>query len=345
MINRSKQNDDRPAFSSVRPRAVRVAHADLVHVRPPHDRGLPVLLEPARPGVDLAGWMNASRAEVEALLDRHGALLFRGFGIASAPTFQQLAATVSGPLLEYTYGSTPRQRVGGGVYTSTEYPASQVILQHNEMSYTTRWPMKIWFCCLQAATTGGETPLADSRRVLARIPDAVRARFDRDGVRYVRHYGGGPDVSWPAAFQTHDKQEVEAFCREAGIEWSWIGADRLRTSQICQATARHPRTRDDVWFNQAHLFHFSSLPLEVREAMERRGERSTPSRHVTYGDGAEIEPEALDAIRAAYDAETVAFPWQHGDILLVDNMLVSHGRLAFEGARRVVVAMTEPNRA
>lgn len=41
------------------------------------------------------------------------------------------------------------------------------------------------------------------------------------------------------------------------------------------------------------------------------------------------------------EAEEVAFPWQPGDVLVVDNMLVSHGRRPFSGERRILVAMSE----
>jgi len=50
----------------------------------------------------------------------------------------------------------------------------------------------------------------------------------------------------------------------------------------------------------------------------------------------------IDEIRKAYDSETVKFDWQRGDLLLVDNMLVAHGREPFTGDRRVLVAMAEP---
>jgi alpha-ketoglutarate-dependent taurine dioxygenase len=36
--------------------------------------------------------------------------------------------------------------------------------------------------------------------------------------------------------------------------------------------------------------------------------------------------------------------WEAGDILLLDNMLVAHGRRAFTGPRQIVVAMAEPTR-
>ena len=53
-------------------------------------------------------------------------------------------------------------------------------------------------------------------------------------------------------------------------------------------------------------------------------------------------PEALAAIRAAYEQEMVSFPWAEGDVLMLDNMLVAHGRRPYAGPRKVLVGMAEP---
>ena len=53
------------------------------------------------------------------------------------------------------------------MYTSTEYPADQSISLHNELSYAHRWPEKLFFFCQTEPQRGGETPLADSRRIVA----------------------------------------------------------------------------------------------------------------------------------------------------------------------------------
>jgi hypothetical protein len=49
----------------------------------------------------------------------------------------------------------------------------------------------------------------------------------------------------------------------------------------------------------------------------------------------------MDHLRAAYRRETVSFPWQKGDLLMLDNMLVAHARDPFSGPRRVLVGMAE----
>lgn len=61
-----------------------------------------------------------------------------------------------------------------------------------------------------------------------------------------------------------------------------------------------------------------------------------------YGDGSQIEDDVLDEIRDAYQQEKVVFTWQEGDILMLDNMLMAHGRTPFVGARKVLFGMAEP---
>jgi len=305
------------------------------------DGALPLLATPAVAGIDLVAWIGRNRDVVRSRLLESGAILFRGFEIGGSERFEQLIGAVSGSLLEYKYGSTPRTRVGGNIYTSTEYPAHQEIPLHNEMSYSRDWPLKIWFLCEEAAPQGGETPIGDSRRVFDRIDPTVRDRLIRSGVLYVRNFGEGLDVPWQRVFQTDDRARVEEFCRDAGIEFEWRSGDRLRTREICQAAERHPSTGEMVWFNQAHLFHVSNIPPEARDQLlSTYGEAGLP-RNAYYGDGTPFEGPELEQIREAYRAEAVVFAWRSGDLLMVDNMLTAHARKPYAGPRRVIVGMAE----
>ncbi|OZI23947.1 hypothetical protein CAL26_11105 [Bordetella genomosp. 9] len=303
--------------------------------------GLPAVLSPRYAGQSLQQALPELRAHIDAALARTGGVLMRGFQVESVEAFKAFAAAFGHPLLAYEFASTPRSAVSSGIYTSTEYPAHQHIPLHNEQAYTREWPMKIWFHCVKAAQSGGETPIADSRAIYRRIAPAIRERFAQ-GLMYVRHFGEF-DVPWQQVFNTDERARVEAYCRRAGIEWEWLADDGLRTRQRCQGVERHPHTGEMVWFNQAHLFHVSALDPDVRESLEDLLGADRMPRNVYYADGSAIADGVFDEIRQALAAETVMFPWREGDVLMLDNMLAAHARTPYRGERKVVVAMAQPH--
>jgi alpha-ketoglutarate-dependent taurine dioxygenase len=325
--------------------ALRVSSARLIKTEPLQPgEPLPLLVQPALHEVDLIGWARSNLPVIETALLQHGAILFRGFKIDAAAAFTQFASTVAPDLLDYIEGASPRLTVGDKVYTSTEYPAAYAIAMHNELSYSHTWPGKLFFCCLEAPQQGGETPLADSRKVFALLDVEIRQRFRCRGVKYVRnfHGGQGSGQSWQAVFATTDTAVVEAYCREGGIDWHWKVDGGLWISQVRPAYVTHPQTGELVWFNQAHQWHLSNLEAEVAQALGATTPEDDLPMQAYYGDGAPLEPSVLEAIRAAYRQVTVTFPWKAGDILLLDNMLTAHGRMPFVGPRTVLVAMGDP---
>jgi hypothetical protein len=112
-------------------------------------------------------------------------------------------------------------------------------------------------------------------------------------------------------------------------------------SQVRGATAHHPETGEEVWFNQADGFHPSALdPATYARALAEVGSEDAFRLNVTYGDGEPIEREALEHIRAVLRAQTVPHRWERGDVVVLDNLLAAHGRLPFTGDRKIALAMT-----
>ncbi|MEM7482389.1 MAG: TauD/TfdA family dioxygenase [Acidobacteriota bacterium] len=331
-----------PGIGAVRRRAV--ASPSAAVTCEPLAGGSPVVVTPAAGAdLDLEAWAAGERESVDRWFAEHRALLFRGFRVDGLEAFRSFAgATADGDPLDYRDRSTPRPELGRGVYVSTVYPPARSIDLHNEGTYWVRFPLKIYFGSLIVADEGGETPIADVRRVLARLPETVRERFRRLGVLYVRNYNDGFGLPWQEVFQTESREEVEDYCRGNAIELEWKAGDRLRTRQHRPAIRRHPVTDEEIWFNHALFFHTSSLDSEMRRTLlADLGEEGLP--YATYyGDGSPIEPEVTAAIRQAYEQETIAFPWQTGDVLMLDNLCFAHGRRPYRGERQVVVAMMEP---
>ncbi|CAM5464319.1 TauD/TfdA family dioxygenase [Streptomyces abikoensis] len=297
-------------------------------------------IEAAEPGTGLDRWIHANRDRLTEQLDRHGALLFRGFAVDGPESFGAAARAFAPELLDYMERAAPRTEVADKVFTSTELSEDQWIPFHHEMSYAHNWPSRLYFYCDIPAPVGGATPLASERTVYPRIPAALRERFQRHGVSYVRNYSPGLDIPWQEVFQTTDRAEVEAYCRASRTEFAWTGDDGLRTRTVRQAVARHPRTGETVWFNHAHLFHISGLPAEAAAyLLDEYGPEGVP-RNAFYGDGTPIDDEDVELIRTLYREASVSVPWQHGDVLVVDNFLATHAREPFRGDRRILVAMS-----
>jgi alpha-ketoglutarate-dependent taurine dioxygenase len=303
---------------------------------------LPLVLSPRVDGVDLVAWAAAQRSWIESRLAEHGGLLFRGFGVDSVARFQELVAATSDGPLPYLERSSPRNPVSGAIYTSTEHPPDQEIYLHNEQSYNLRFPRKIYFFCLRPAEHGGATPIADCRKVLARLDPAVRQRFSSAGYAYVRNFGDGLGLSWQAAFQTAERAAVEAYCRDNAIEIEWKSAGRLRTRQVRPAIARHPGSGELTWFNHATFFNVATLQRELAERLLAEFAPQDLPNNTYFGDGTPIEGAVLAELHAAYREERRRFDWRPGDVLMLDNMLVAHGREPFQGERRVVVGMADP---
>jgi alpha-ketoglutarate-dependent taurine dioxygenase len=303
---------------------------------------IPHIVEAPAPGARLDTFLRQRWQHLSGVLDNAGALLFRGFVVDDADSFRAAVAGATPDWVTYDEPSTPRTEVGDRVYTSTEYPADQRIPLHNEMSYRRLWPQHLWLYCARTAPIGGTTTLCDFRRVLRRLAVATRDAFTERGVLYERLYNTGFDMTWQQAFQTDQRTAVEAQLATEGVELSWTDDGGLRTRQVVQGVVTHPRTGRPSWFNQANLFHPSSLDSSVRESLEAAlGEENLP-RTAKFGDGAQIPEAMLREIRAAIDAETVFPDWADGDVAVVDNLSVAHGREPFQGSRKVYVAMCTP---
>jgi alpha-ketoglutarate-dependent taurine dioxygenase len=304
---------------------------------------MPFLIESDGQAGTIANYVVNHRDSILQRLIEHGAVLFRGFNTANAEAFGEFIQSLGIEPLDYIYRSTPRTRQGTGFYTATEYPADREIPMHNENSYQRIWPRKLAFCCVKPAEFGGATPLADMLEVQRRVDPAIIEKFKKLGVRYDRVFHEHIDLPWQEVFQTDQPEEVEAFCTSNDIAYQWLADGALKTSQINPGVVRHPLLQEDFLFNQAHLFHPSALGEETLGFMLDAFGPDLLPRNAFYGNGEQIEPEILQTIRLAFDAAAVDVHWQAGDIALIDNIQVAHGRRTYRGERKLLASLLESN--
>ncbi len=304
-------------------------------------KGKIICIEPGNQDVKLESTITLNQKPINEMLLTHGGILFRGFEIQSITQFESVSNFFVSHLSDYNFRSTPRTKIEGKIFTSTEYPADRFIQFHNECSYSTSWPARILFFCVIPSNKGGETALADSREVYKLIDENIKNEFISNGLTYVRNYIPGLDMDWSEVFQTNQRSEVEKYCLELGVNFEWgQGNIELTTKQHAQAAISHPTTKETAWFNQAHLFHSSALQQHEKEGLLSlvRTAENLP-RNVFLGSNKAIDDKYFDNIRAAYETERIEFQWQKGDVLLLDNLLMAHSRNPYEGNRKIAVAM------
>jgi alpha-ketoglutarate-dependent taurine dioxygenase len=322
------------------------------------DEALPLVVAP-RKTASRAEFFDQLSGHASALRQRlsvHGGLLFRGFPLTGADDFAEVVALLAtGPSVNYIGGDSPRNKIKGAVYTSTEAPAAVKIPLHNELSFVRDFPKHIFFYCDVPPAHGGETILGDARRIHAALNAEVRARFAEKQLRYVSNYYGHSWLmrlvnslqpshkSWREVFETTDAKQVEALCRSHDFTYAWHDDNWIRISQTRPAEISHPETGERVWFSQAHLYDFNPRLLGSWRWVGAKllyAPRHMRLHEVFHADGSRIARADLYHIMDVLDAQTVSFPWQRGDVLMLDNVLSMHGRATFTGKRRILAALT-----
>ena len=254
--------------------------------------------------------------------------------------------------LSYAGGATPRAAIKGRVYEASRVSAQMRIMLHQEMAYLPHYPGRLAFFCQRPAESGGATTVGDMRAFTARLPRHLREAVESRGVMHTRNFRAPHQLdgretpvfnhrTWQEAFYTDDPAEAEAACRAQDLEFHWLDDGSLSVVHRAPGFVDHPATGERVWFN-----HFASQVIHPRWMKD-----AYPAFHAVYGndlprptdtrygDGGRIADADFEAIHDLLDAITVDFPWQKGDVLLLDNILTAHGRSPYIGDRDVQVSL------
>ena len=318
---------------------------------------LPLVVEPSRKQMSRKAFFEALEKEASTICEKVGSIggvLFRNCPIHSVDDFDKVIQTLNlGKCVDYIGGDSPRTKVKGEIYTSTEAPPWFKIPLHNELSFVKNYPHHIYFFCETPSPTGGETILADARAIYQAIDEQVKQRFVKKGLCYKSNYYYRNKVieflnkrghkTWIDVFETTKKDEVEKKCEANEFGYKWTKNDWLEITQTRPAVMEHPDTKEKIWFNQVHLYDFNPKLMGWKSYVGAKLlylQKHTQLHAATYADKTPIERKDIYHILDVLDQKTVSFPWHKGDVLVLDNILTMHGRAPFSGKRRILAAMS-----
>jgi len=303
----------------------------------------------------------------------------RGFDVADARAFEQVALAINADLATTYLGTSPRSSIGGTryVHTAADFQPHRSVPVHLEMSFRRAPPqLQIFYASRLDQTIGGETPLTDFGGVWETLAQrrGFRERYGDEWVKYIRNNDDCGSLSridplvqkcWQDMFKGDDRDAVLRKCGEESFECSWNEVGRLKMTNVQPFLRSHPVTGKPVWFNHINVLHWASMALDYeRTAVLWGGMRgwwplalalyyralfwglglmwpeSELGSAVAFAGGRPLEPEDFLEMKRAIWRNTVQQPYQLHDVVILDNLRVGHGREIYTGPKEARQVMT-----
>ena len=284
-------------------------------------------------------WIRESRPTLDRQASDNGTVLFRGFPLATDQDLDRLIRAFGYPNFPYEDSLSNAVRVNRTerVFTANEAPPEVTICLHHEMAQTPIYPSRLFFFCEQPAEQGGATPLCRSdvlfERLLDELPEFV-ADCESKGLLYTNIMPAENDPtsgmgrSWQSTFRAETREDAEQRLQRLGYSWEWLPDCCLRSTTPVLPAVLEVEPGRKTFFNQLiAAFH------------GWKDSRNDPTKAVTFGDGSSLIPETMDRVATLAEELTFDVPWQKGDVALVDNRVVMHGRRTFSGTRKVLASL------
>ncbi|MFB8798798.1 MAG: TauD/TfdA family dioxygenase [Microcoleus sp.] len=253
------------------------------------------------------------REEIINLFQSYGVLLFRGFE-NSVDTFTQFTNSLSKDFLDYTGGLFNRRVINGNATILSVNDFQDEIKLHGEMYYQQNIPLMVWFFCAHPASQDGETIICDGRQLFNELSSPLKELFTNKKLKY--NLGHLDKEAWQKRYKTDDLRVLEQTCRSNNLIWQINADESIDLQYICPAI--HPSR-----CGKYPTFINSLLPVK----------QAAPNA-LRFDDDAEITEDIVSELNEVADRITTEISWQTGDILMVDNTRIMHGRRAFSDTQR-----------
>lgn len=157
-------------------------------------------------------------------------------------------------------------------------------------------------------------------------------KLEKKGVVYIRTIPKDDDESspvgrgWVNTFQSTEKSTCEQNARALNVKLEWLPNGDVKTVSPRLDAIKTLKFGDKkVWFNS------------VIAAYTGCGDsRNNPKEAVVYSDGEHLEEEHVLGTAKLMSELSVAFKWEKGDVLWIDNNQVLHSRAFFTPPRKIM---------
>lgn len=193
---------------------------------------------------------------------------------------------------------------------------------HADRGYVKSVPQTMFFMCQKPAARDGQTTVADGIRICEALSDATRQLFEHRRIKYIRCYAA---QEWPLLYRTRDVAEVRAYCERNDMTLQLQDDGGIRTEFVRTAL---PLTR---WQGQRAFCNSVQIGWWQEHTLKRH------INFVRFEDDSEIPAEVMAEVDEVSAGLTAAIPWEAGDMAIVDNTRMLHGRREFEDESRAVL--------
>jgi len=279
-------------------------------------------------------WVSDNLAALERELSYTGALLFRGFPVENAQTYDDFFSAFNYPNFTYKESLSNAVRINYTeyVFTANEAPKEVEIYLHNEMAQTPLYPGRISLFCEHAADHGGATVICRSdeiyNQLLKKEPE-ITNKLEAVGIKYTTTMPSedrpesGQGRSWKSTLSVTNVEQAEDKLKSLGYSWQWADDGSLQAQTAALPAIRTLNGSRKVFFNQL-----------IAAYMGWDGVKEDPSCALCFGDDTPISKEYLATVVEIAESISFDINWQDGDVALVDNNLAMHGRRPYSGDRK-----------
>lgn len=301
-------------------------------------------------------FIREKKSQLNGWISEYGSLILRNFGKYTPEDLSLILNEFDMKETTYLGGMGPRTKLGSRVYTASDVSNRWEIKHHQEMAYQKEFPDWLMFYCKTPPLVRGETYITGIRNITNELQIPLVEKFEKHGLLYTAYYHDQArsvrekfkkvipiyNPTWQKSFGSNSRTKVNAECKKRGLTTTWMKNGDLKTSSILPAFRDHPITNEKLWFNSATAIHFNKqsqktdygdLAYYIYTILYP--DKGKLPMNVYFGDGSDIKYSELESIYKLYQENTYKHCWKEGDLIIIDNRLVAHGRNTFRGEREI----------